>query len=150
MKKPKPKANVVDVDLADKTRYGHATFDPAKRIGNVTLVSDNGDSDMLTKLTRDDAVAIIAAMRIAFDIPDREAELISLLDDQSDRSMDVLERAVLAGIANVMYENGLRQATITPQNVIAGFTPSVSIDVTHPGVVTYTLNGEPLNAKDPA
>lgn len=117
------------------------------QLGFIKVESPNGDVDAISQLTRDDAIALIGALQRAFDIPDRAAELEQLLDMREETNQNIVEKAVMAGIANIMYENGLKRATITPQNVMSGFVPSLSIDVSVPGVVIYTLNGEPLNGK---
>ncbi len=115
--------------------------------GSIKVESPNGEIDAISQLTRDDAIALIGALQRAFDIPDRAAELELLLEMREETTLNILEKSVTAGIANIMYENGLKRATITPQNVMSGFVPSLSIDVSVPGVVIYTLNGEPLNGK---
>lgn len=115
--------------------------------GSIRVESQNGDIDAISRLTRDDAIALIGALQRAFDIPDRAAELELLLEMREETTLNLMEKSVMAGIANIMYENGLKLATITPQNVMSGFVPSLSIDVSVPGVVIYTLNGEPLNGK---
>lgn len=115
--------------------------------GFIKVEKPNGDVDAIHGLTRDDAIALIGALQRAFDIPDRAVELEELLTMREETNLAVVEKAVTAGIANIMYENGLKRATITPQNVFAGYVPSLSIDVSIPGVVTYVLNGEPLNGK---
>lgn len=117
------------------------------QLGFIRVKSQNGDIDAIGSLTRDDVIALIGALQRAFDIPDRAAELEQLLDMREETNQNIMEKAVMAGIANIMYENGLKRATITPQNVMSGFVPSLSIDVSVPGVVIYTLNGEPLNGK---
>lgn len=117
------------------------------QLGFIKVESPNGDIDAISQLTRDDAIALIGALQRAFDIPDRAAELELLLEMREETTLNLMEKSVLAGIANIMYENGLKRATITPQNVMSGFVPSLSIDVSVPGVVIYTLNGEPLNGK---
>ena len=117
------------------------------QLGFIKVESPNGDIDAISRLTRDDAIALIGALQRAFDIPDRAAELELLLEMREETTLNLMEKSVMAGIANIMYENGLKRATITPQNVMSGFVPSLSIDVSVPGVVIYTLNGEPLNGK---
>lgn len=117
------------------------------QLGFIKVESPNGDIDAISQLTRDDAFALIGALQRAFDIPDRAAELELLLEMREETTLNIMEKSVMAGIANIMYENGLKRATITPQNVMSGFVPSLSIDVSVPGVVIYTLNGEPLNGK---
>ena len=116
-------------------------------LGCIKVEKPNGDIDAISRLTRDDAIALIGALQRAFDIPDRAAELEQLLEMREETNQNIMEKAVMAGIANIMYENGLKRATITPQNVMSGFVPSLSIDVSVPGVVFYTLNGEPIYGK---
>lgn len=118
-----------------------------EQLGCIKVEKPNGDIDAISRLTRDDAIALIGALQRAFDIPDRAAELELLLEMREETTLNLMEKSVMAGIANIMYENGLKRATITPQNVMSGFVPSLSIDVSVPGVVIYTLNGEPLNGK---
>ena len=105
------------------------------------------DSDGTKPITRDDAITLIRMLQHTFDIPNEVEELKQLLTMREETNVNIMEKAVMAGIANIMYENGLKRATITPQNVMSGFVPSLSIDVSVPGVVIYTLNGEPLNGK---
>lgn len=137
-----------ELDLSDgreatvSRQYGYD-----EQLGCIKVEKPNGDIDAISRLTRDDAIALIGALQRAFDIPDRAAELELLLEMREETNQNIVEKAVMAGIANIMYENGLKRATITPQNVMSGFVPSLSIDVSVPGVVIYTLNGEPLNGK---
>lgn len=137
-----------ELDLSDgreatvSRQYGYD-----EQLGCIKVEKPNGDIDAISRLTRDDAIALIGALRRAFDIPDRAAELELLLEMREETTLNTMEKSVMAGIANIMYENGLKRATITPQNVMSGFVPSLSIDVSVPGVVIYTLNGEPLNGK---
>lgn len=137
-----------ELDLSDgreatvARQYGYD-----EQLGCIKVEKPNGDIDAISRLTRDDAIALIGALQRAFDIPDRAAELELLLEMREEMTLNLMEKSVMAGIANIMYENGLKRATITPQNVMSGFVPSLSIDVSVPGVVIYTLNGEPLNGK---
>ncbi|MDP1287636.1 hypothetical protein [Klebsiella pneumoniae] len=137
-----------ELDLSDgreatvARQYGYD-----EQLGCIKVEKPNGDIDAISRLTRDDAIALIGALQRAFDIPDRAAELELLLEMREETTLNIMEKSVMAGIANIMYENGLKRATITPQNVMSGFVPSLSIDVSVPGVVIYTLNGEPLNGK---
>mgnify|MGYP006959800930 FL=1 len=137
-----------ELDLSDgrEATVAHR-FSHDDQSGFIKVESPNGDIDAIGQLTRDDAIALIGALQRAFDIPDRAAELEQLLEMREETNLNIMEKAVMAGIANIMYENGLKRATITPQNVMSGFVPSLSIDVSVPGVVIYTLNGEPLNGK---
>lgn len=135
-------------ELTNKNRECHVGFQSDTGIGHVRIESgDIRDTEVVSGLTRDDAIALIGALQQAFDIPDRAAELEQLLEMREETNQNIMEKAVMAGIANIMYENGLKRATITPQNVMSGFVPSLSIDVSVPGVVIYTLNGDPLNGK---
>lgn len=137
-----------ELDLSDgreatvSRQYGYD-----EQLGCIKVEKPNGDIDAISRLTRDDAIALIGALQRAFDIPDRAAELERLLEMREETTLNIMEKSVMAGIANIMYENGLKRATITPQNVMSGFVPSLSIDVSVPGVIIYTLNGEPLNGK---
>lgn len=137
-----------ELDLSDgreatvSRQYGYD-----EQLGCIKVEKPNGDIDAISRLTREDAIALIGALQRAFDIPDRAAELELLLEMREETTLNIMEKSVMAGIANIMYENGLKRATITPQNVMSGFVPSLSIDVSVPGVVIYTLNGEPLNGK---
>lgn len=137
-----------ELDLSDgreatvSRQYGYD-----EQLGCIKVEKPNGYIDAISRLTRDDAIALIGALQRAFDIPDRAAELELLLEMREETTLNLMEKSVMAGIANIMYENGLKRATITPQNVMSGFVPSLSIDVSVPGVVIYTLNGEPLNGK---
>lgn len=137
-----------EIDLSDgrEATVAHR-FSHDDQSGFIKVESPNGDIDAISQLTRDDAIALIGALQRAFDIPDRAAELELLLEMREETTLNLMEKSVMAGIANIMYENGLKRATITPQNVMSGFVPSLSIDVSVPGVVIYTLNGEPLNGK---
>lgn len=137
-----------ELDLSDgrEATVAHR-FSHDDQSGFIKVESPNGDIDAIGQLTRDDAIALIGALQRAFDIPDRAAELELLLEMREETTINIMEKSVMAGIANIMYENGLKRATITPQNVMSGFVPSLSIDVSVPGVVIYTLNGEPLNGK---
>lgn len=137
-----------EIDLSDGREATIARwYSHDDQLGFIKVESPNGDIDAISRLTRDDAIALIGALQRTFDIPDRAAELEQLLTMREETNLNIMEKAVMAGIANIMYENGLKRATITPQNVFAGFVPSLSIDVSVPGVVVYTLDGEPLNAK---
>lgn len=137
----------VPFTLSRNDAEGFVSYNPHTKKGHVAIEKDNGDVDLLAGITRDDAVALIGALQQTFDIPDRAAELERLLEMREETNLSLIDKAVTAGIANIMYENGLKRATITPQNVFAGYVPSLSIDVSIPGVVTYILNGEPLNGK---
>ena len=137
-----------EIDLSDDREATVARwYRHDDQLGFIKVESPNGDIDAISRLTRDDAIALIGALQRAFDIPDRAAELELLLEMREETTLNLMEKSVMAGIANIMYENGLKRATITPQNVMSGFVPSLSIDVSVPGVVIYTLNGEPLNGK---
>ena len=142
------KTSVVMPGYPELARVLHTYRKPGQQDGEIMIDHPNpAYAQLLTPITRDDAIALIGMLQHTFDIPDRAAELEHLLEMREETNQNVMEKAVMAGIANIMYENGLKRATITPQNVMSGFVPSLSIDVSVPGVVIYTLNGEPLNGK---
>lgn len=129
-------------------RVLHTYRKPGQQDGEIMIEHpDPKFAQLMTPITRDDAITLIRMLQHTFDIPDRAAELELLLTMREETTLNLMEKSVMAGIANIMYENGLKRATITPQNVMSGFVPSLSIDVSVPGVVIYTLNGEPLNGK---
>lgn len=129
-------------------RVLHTYRKPGQQDGEIMIEHpDPKFAQLMTPITRDDAITLIRMLQHTFDIPDRAAELEQLLTMREETNLNIMEKAAMAGIANIMYENGLKRATITPQNVMSGFVPSLSIDVSVPGVVIYTLNGEPLNGK---
>lgn len=129
-------------------RVLHTYRKPGQQDGEIMIEHpDPKFAQLMTPITRDDAITLIRMLQHTFDIPDRAAELELLLEMREETTLNLMEKSVMAGIANIMYENGLKRATITPQNVMSGFVPSLSIDVSVPGVVIYTLNGEPLNGK---
>lgn len=111
-----------ELDLSDgreatvSRQYGYD-----EQLGCIKVEKPNGDIDAISRLTRDDAIALIGALQRAFDIPDRAAELELLLEMREETTLNIMEKSVMAGIANIMYENGLKRATITPQNVMSGF-----------------------------
>ena len=129
-------------------RVLHTYRKPGQQDGEIMIEHpDPKFAQLMTPITRDDAITLIRMLQHTFDIPDRSAELEQLLTMREETNLNIMEKAVMAGIANIMYENGLKRATITPQHVMSGFVPSLAIDVSVPGVVIYTLNGEPLNGK---
>ena len=129
-------------------RVLHTYRKPGQQDGEIMIDHPNpAYAQLLTPITRDDAITLIRMLQHTFDIPNEVEELKQLLTMREETNVNIMEKAVMAGIANIMYENGLKRATITPQNVMSGFVPSLSIDVSVPGVVIYTLNGEPLNGK---
>lgn len=129
-------------------RVLHTYRKPGQQDGEIMIEHpDPKFAQLMTPITRDDAITLIRMLQHTFDIPDRAAELELLLEMREETTLNLMEKSAMAGIANIMYENGLKRATITPQNVMSGFVPSLSIDVSVPGVVIYTLNGEPLNGK---
>lgn len=99
-------------------------------------------------LTRADAIALIAGLRAAFDPPDENAEKVELLQRRLDQTQDHIESISLVTAANIMFENGLRTAVLTPSRLITGQMPELEIDATRPDTITYRLKEEPLNAAD--
>lgn len=99
-------------------------------------------------ITKSDAETIIRQLRSAFDIPNEERQMIELLQNQLDASQELIENLSAVTVANIMYENGLRTAVLTPSRIVSGLTPALEIDATRPDQVKYILKEEPLNAQD--
>ncbi|EAM4232804.1 hypothetical protein EAN16_20890 [Salmonella enterica] len=121
---------------------------PGQKDGEIYIEKDNGDTEIITPLTRADAIALIAGLRAAFDIPDDNAEKVELLQRRLDQTQDHIESISLVTAANIMFENGLRTAVLTPSRLITGQMPELEIDATRPDTITYRLKEEPLNATD--
>lgn len=116
--------------------------------GEIYIEKANGDTEIITPLKRADAIALIAGLRAAFDIPDENAEKVELLQRRLDQTQDHIESISLVTAANIMFENGLRTAVLTPSRLITGQMPELEIDATRPDTITYRLKEEPLNAAD--
>lgn len=112
------------------------------------ILANNENVKPLGRLTRSDAEVIIRQLRSAFDIPDEERQMIELLQNQLDASQELIENLSAVTVANIMYENGLRTAVLTPSRIVSGLTPALEIDATRPDQVKYILKEEPLNAQD--
>ncbi|MDJ8383605.1 hypothetical protein LEC48_21100 [Salmonella enterica] len=121
---------------------------PGQKEGEIYIEKDNGDTEIATPLTRADAIALIEGLRSAFDIPDTNAEKVELLQRRLDQTQDHIESISLVTAANIMFENGLRTAVLTPSRLISGQMPELEIDATRPDTITYRLKEEPLNAAD--
>lgn len=96
-----------------------------------------------------DAMALISALKESFGIRDTEDELRLLLQSKEDNVEQYIESFTTTCIANVMYENGLKTAVLTPSRILSGEVPNVEIDNTIMGAIKYTLLGEPLNVPYP-
>lgn len=137
------------------TRYVTTHFYPrtkwrSKQIAiSVTETTDyDEDIETLGRFNRSDAEVIIRQLRSAFDIPDEERQMVDLLQNQLDASQELIENLSAVTVANIMYENGLRTAVLTPSRIVSGLTPALEIDATRPDQVKYILKEEPLNAQD--
>lgn len=115
---------------------------------SITIESENGDCNLVPNLTITDARDIIKGLREVFDIPNEERQMIELLQNQLDASQELIENLSAVTVANIMYENGLRTAVLTPSRIVSGLTPALEIDATRPDQVKYILKEEPLNAQD--
>lgn len=100
-------------------------------------------------INRHDAMALIAALKESFGFRDTEDELRLLLQSKEDNVEQYIESFTTTCIANVMYENGLKTAVLTPSRILSGEVPNVEIDNTIMGAIKYTLLGEPLNVPYP-
>lgn len=134
--------------VRDITRTAFIYKKPGQKDGEIYIEKDNGDTEIVTPLTRADAIALIAGLRSAFDIPDENAEKVELLQRRLDQTQDHIESISLVTAANIMFENGLRTAVLTPSRLITGQMPELEIDATRPDTITYRLKEEPLNAAD--
>lgn len=126
-------------------READISYDDKAKLGSIRIEAENGDVDYLTLLTKADAVELIAGLKEAFGIRDTEDELRRLLQMREDNVENFIESFTVTVIANVMYENGLQTAVLSPSRLLSGMTPNVDIDNTVLGAIKYTLQGEPLN-----
>ncbi|EDW7725041.1 hypothetical protein GTR06_004552 [Salmonella enterica] len=134
--------------VRDIARTAFVYKKPGQKSGEIYIEKANGDTEIVTPLTRADAIALIAGLRSAFDIPDENAEKVELLQRRLDQTQEHIESISLVTAANIMYENGLRTAVLTPSRLITGQMPDLEIDATRPDTITYRLKEEPLNAAD--
>ncbi|UJQ43660.1 hypothetical protein [Salmonella phage STM1 BHU] len=134
--------------VRDIARTAFVYKKPGQKSGEIYIEKANGDTEIATPLTRADAIALIAGLRSAFDIPDENAEKVELLQRRLDQTQEHIESISLVTAANIMYENGLRTAVLTPSRLITGQMPDLEIDATRPDTITYRLKEEPLNAAD--
>ncbi|EBQ9226633.1 hypothetical protein DLQ85_21955 [Salmonella enterica subsp. enterica serovar Virchow] len=134
--------------VRDIARTAFVYKKPGQKSGEIYIEKANGDTEIVTPLTRADAIALIAGLRSAFDIPDENAEKVELLQRTLDRTQEHIESISLVTAANIMFENGLRTAVLTPSRLITGQMPELEIIATRPDMITYRLKEEPLNAAD--
>lgn len=120
------------------------------KTATITITKSNEDVDGLYHITKDDAFKIIAGLRDVFDIASEERQMIELLQSQLEASQGLIESLSTVTVANIMFENGLRTAVLTPSRIVSGLTPALEIDATRPDQVKYILKEEPLNAQDTA
>lgn len=136
-------------DAGDYERTGLIAYHAKSRTAMINIEKENGDVDLIKDITKSDAIALIAGLREAFDIPDRSAELALLLDMSDARHESFVEQFAVTCIANLMYENGLKTAVITTDRILREDAPQVTINANKVGLIEYTLTEEPLNVKDP-
>ena len=134
-------------------RYVTTIIHPAKKGGSKQVAitvneEDDFGGETIGRFNRSDAEVIIRQLRSAFDIPNEERQMIELLQNQLDASQELIENLSAVTVANIMYENGLRTAVLTPSRIVSGLTPALEIDATSPDQVKYILKEEPLNAQD--
>lgn len=134
-------------------RYVTTHIHPAKKGGSKQVsITLNEEDDFggftIGRFNRADAEVIIRQLRSAFDIPNEERQMVELLQNQLDASQELIENLSAVTVANIMYENGLRTAVLTPSRIVSGLTPALEIDATRPDQVKYILKEEPLNAQD--
>lgn len=139
-------------DGTAEARYVTTRLMPGKKKVALTVTEMVRESDnintSLDNITRSDAEVIIRQLRSAFDIPNEERLMIALLQNQLDASQELIENLSAVTVANIMYENGLRTAVLTPSRIVSGLTPALEIDAARPDQVKYILKEEPLNAQN--
>lgn len=106
---------------------------------------EDGDSYELTGITKSDAKAIIEALSEVLDLPDENAILADALQKQADNTQARFESLVSLTVANVMFENGLRRAVMTPSRIVGGAVPRVRVISDKPDLLEYELLEDPLN-----
>lgn len=111
-----------------------------------TEKKDNSEFQILTPITRSDAKTIIKALRELFDLASEEQQAIDLLDAKMQRLDAISENIAHIAIANVMYENGIRRAVLTPSRIVSGMAPAYTIESDR-DQLTYVLTEDPLNER---
>lgn len=140
----------ISADKHGKVRMLHTYLNRARPTsGEVIIERESGDTDLLPNITKADAVKIIDALRHTFDIPDHNANIAEALRQQAENAAAKAEELILTTVANLMYENGMRTACLTPSRILASMTPAVAIDATRPDLITYVLKEDPLNVSEP-
>ncbi|QND44235.1 hypothetical protein [Providencia phage vB_PreS-PatoteraRojo] len=107
---------------------------------------DGKDTQILTPITRTDAKRIIKALSDLFGFADEEQQAIDLLDAKMQRLDVISENIAHIAIANVMYENGIRRAVLTPSRIVSGMAPAYTIESDR-DQLTYVLTEDPLNER---
>lgn len=111
----------------------------------IDIYAENGDSYSLNGITKSDAKAIIEALSEVLDLPDESAMLADALQKQADNTQARFESLVSLTVANVMFENGLRRAVMTPSRIVGGAVPRVRVISDKPDLLEYELLEDPLN-----
>lgn len=133
-------------------RQGHAYLKADKGRSKAQVAEiytermDGVEEQLITPITRKDAIAIVKALYELFDLTTDEQIAIGLLDAKMQRIDSFAENMAHVAIANVMYENGIRRAVLTPSRIMAGMVPKYTIE-TAPDQLVYLLDEDPLNER---
>lgn len=127
-------------------RNCHVYLKRGGKEAEILFEKDNGDTEIVSSFNRSEAEKLIACLRHVFDIPHTESMVVDALQNKLDRIEDLTSEIVNVAIANLMYENGIKRAVLTPGAIIQRNAPSVRVEATRANLVEYILEGEPLNA----
>lgn len=112
----------------------------------LTERKDGKDTQLLTPITRSDAKRIIKALSDLFGFTNEEQQAVDLLDAKMQRLDAISENIAHVAIANVMYENGIRRAVLTPSRIVSGMAPTYTIESDRDQII-YQLTEDPLNER---
>lgn len=126
-------------------RVCHVYFKPNTQQAEIYTECGN-ETQIVTPITRKDAIAIVNALRELFDLSSHEQQAIDLLDDKMQRLDVVAENMMNVAIVNAMYENGIRRAVLTPSRIVSGMVPRYTIESDR-DQLTYVLEEDPLNER---
>lgn len=147
-----PKHTIVLSSINGIDRQCHVYLKPSLEVNGeraaeiYTERTDGVEEQLLTPITRSDAKAIIKVLYELFDLTSEEQQAIDLLDAKMQRLDVISENIAHIAIANVMYENGIRRAVLTPSRIVSGMAPAYTIESDR-DQLTYVLTEDPLNER---
>lgn len=126
----------------DMSRSRLMTISPHKaNCGHVDLSveSENGDTDVIGRVSKKDAIALIKELRTIFDLPDEAEQLRDLINLREERTMAYLNQLAAITIANVMTQNDLHRVVLPINSASLVPRPMhIDFDIEN-GLLTYTL-----------